>query len=89
MTNEPERENNDMIQATQSSHANNDEIREWLVRDLVETYPMSLSLLSPWGVDTCCGGARTVGDALALHHAPVDDVLAQLAELVGSAQPAS
>lgn len=51
------------------------EITRWLVRDLVEQYPGTMNLLTPYGIDLCCGGGREVGEALELHGAPVDDVL--------------
>ena len=78
-----------MSTAESTTNLNEDVIREWFVRDLVENYPAALTLLTPWGIDTCCGGGRQVGEALSLHGAPVDDVLLQVAALVRAAQPAS
>ena len=54
------------------------DVREWLVRDLVEYYPQTMALLVPYGIDLCCGGSREVGEALSLHGAPVEEVLAAI-----------
>ena len=77
-----------MTTETSTATSDVDQIRTWLVRDLVEHYPAALTLLTPWGIDTCCGGGRQVGEALTLHGAPVDDVVQQLAALVQTKAPA-
>lgn len=64
------------------------DIRTTLVRDLVEHYPEAMPLLTPYGIDLCCGGGREVGEALELHGAPVEDVLGAIVAIVQSEQEA-
>ncbi len=64
------------------------DVRATLVRDLVEHYPAVMSLLTPYGIDLCCGGGREVGEALELHGAPVDDVVGAIVAIVQSEQEA-
>ncbi|MEZ4498702.1 MAG: hypothetical protein R2839_01285 [Thermomicrobiales bacterium] len=75
-----------MNQAVNTQDVTKTTIGEWLVRDLVEQYPTTMSLLSPWEIDTCCGGGRKVSEALTLHGAPVDDVLDSIVDMVAAAR---
>ncbi len=59
------------------------DLPNWTVRDLVESYPESMAILSPLGIDLCCGGAHRLGEALDLHGHDRSAVLAQIANLVG------
>ncbi|MBX3070592.1 MAG: hypothetical protein KF883_08870 [Thermomicrobiales bacterium] len=71
-----------MSQHRQTEALGKEELGDLLVRDLVDAYPSTMALLSPWGLDLCCGGGRKVGEALTLHGAPVDEVLDTIAGLV-------
>jgi iron-sulfur cluster repair protein YtfE (RIC family) len=42
-------------------------IQETLIRDLVEDYPEAMPVLDRYGIDTCCGGGRTVPQAAEAH----------------------
>jgi iron-sulfur cluster repair protein YtfE (RIC family) len=64
------------------------ELSHWLIRDLVEQYPDTMPLLSPYGIDLCCGGGRELGEALSLHGAPVEETLAQIRQVVGGKESA-
>lgn len=57
-------------------------ISGWLIRDLVERFPDTMGLLTPFGIDLCCGGARMLGEALELHGAPVEATLEAVREIV-------
>lgn len=71
-------------QVEQSQQIDSATIGEWLVRDLVDRYPSTMPVLSPWGIDLCCGGGRKVGEALELHGAPVDEVLESVVNLIAT-----
>jgi iron-sulfur cluster repair protein YtfE (RIC family) len=57
-----------------------DELRAMPIRDVVERWPDALTILAPFGIDLCCGGAHPLAEALQLHgipeDAPVDAILA-------------
>lgn len=53
-----------------------------LIRDLVETYPETMAVLAPLGIDLCCGGGHALGEALTLHGLDRDAVLPQIAGIV-------
>jgi hypothetical protein len=55
------------------------------VRELVEAYPATLSVLAPLGIDLCCGGAHRLGDALDLHGVARDEVLDWIIRAIGAA----
>ena len=50
------------------------------IADLVESTPDVLSVLTPLGLDVCCGG-RPLGEALALHGVEAGPVLRRIALL--------
>jgi regulator of cell morphogenesis and NO signaling len=62
-------------------------IEEWLIRDLVDAYPRTLTVLAPLGIDLCCGGGHPLGEALDLHGLDRDVVLAQVARVVTESAP--
>ena len=35
-----------------------------LIRDLIDAYPETLTVLGPLGIDLCCGGGHPLGQAL-------------------------
>jgi iron-sulfur cluster repair protein YtfE (RIC family) len=57
-------------------------LADWLIRDLVGTFPRTMSLLAPLGIDLCCGGGHPLGEALDLHGIDRDEVLPQVARVV-------
>jgi iron-sulfur cluster repair protein YtfE (RIC family) len=62
-------------------------IEEWLIRDLVDAYPRTLTVLAPLGIDLCCGGGHPLGEALDLHGLDRDVVLPQVARVVAESAP--
>jgi iron-sulfur cluster repair protein YtfE (RIC family) len=60
-------------------------ITDTLIRDLVEQYPDTMRVLSPLGIDLCCGGGHPLGEALDLHEIDRATVLPQI-EQIGAAQ---
>ena len=56
------------------------------VRDLVEAYPATLSILAPLGIDLCCGGAHRLGEALDLHSIDREEVLDWIARAIGAVE---
>ena len=61
-------------------------LADWLIRDLVDTYPRTLRVLAPLGIDLCCGGGHPLGEALALHGLDRDAVLPRVAQIVSGAR---
>jgi iron-sulfur cluster repair protein YtfE (RIC family) len=63
-----------------------EEISGWLIRDLVDAYPMTMGVLAPLGIDLCCGGGHALGEALDLHGLERETILPRIARVIaGSA----
>jgi iron-sulfur cluster repair protein YtfE (RIC family) len=54
------------------------------IRDLVASYPATMEVLAPLGIDLCCGGAHPLGEALDLHGIDRADVLPVVARIVAA-----
>lgn len=61
-----------------------DELATTTIRDLVAHYPDTMSVLAPFGIDLCCGGAHPLGEALDLHGISRDEVLPEIARVVAT-----
>jgi iron-sulfur cluster repair protein YtfE (RIC family) len=53
-----------------------------LIRDLVDAYPETLTVLGPLGIDLCCGGGHPLGEALDLHGIDRETVLPRIASII-------
>jgi iron-sulfur cluster repair protein YtfE (RIC family) len=62
------------------------EIGNRRIDDLVEHAPGTMAVFSHYGLDTCCGGGRPLGEALALHGIEAGPVLRQVAAIVSELQ---
>lgn len=62
-------------------------LEDWLIRDLVEAYPETMTVLGPLGIDLCCGGGHPLGEALDLHGFDRAAIVPQVADVV-AASPA-
>lgn len=61
-------------------------LEDWLIRDLVDAYPQTMTVLGPLGIDLCCGGGHPLGEALDLHGIDRETVLPRIASIIaGSA----
>jgi iron-sulfur cluster repair protein YtfE (RIC family) len=58
-----------------------------LIRDLVETYPETMTVLAPLGLDLCCGGGHPLGEALDLHGLDRETVLPRVARVIAGPGP--
>lgn len=65
-----------------SAMTEDDTLARTLIRDLVETYPDTMAVLAPLGIDLCCGGSHPLGEALTLHGIDQDTVLPQIAGII-------
>ena len=65
-----------------SATPEDDTLARTLVRDLVATYPGTMAVLAPLGIDLCCGGSHPLGEALTLHGLDRDAVLPQIAGII-------
>jgi iron-sulfur cluster repair protein YtfE (RIC family) len=66
-----------------------DALARTLIRDLVETYPDTMAILAPLGIDLCCGGSHPLGEALTLHGYDQDAVLPQIAGVIQASSHAA
>ena len=57
-------------------------ITDTLIRDLVERYPDTMRVLSPLGIDLCCGGGHPLGEALDLHEIERASVIPQIEQII-------
>jgi iron-sulfur cluster repair protein YtfE (RIC family) len=51
---------------------------DWTVNAVVGTYPTSLPVFGRYGIDSCCGGLKTLREVSEAHHLPLDRLLADL-----------
>ena len=58
------------------------DIATQLIRDLVDRHPDVMTVLSPHGLDLCCGGGHPLGEALDLHGIPREPVISEVARIV-------
>jgi iron-sulfur cluster repair protein YtfE (RIC family) len=58
-----------------------------LIRDLVETYPGTMTVLAPLGIDLCCGGGHPLGEALDRHGLDRETVLPRVARAIAGFDP--
>ncbi len=65
-----------------SAMPEDDTLARTLIRDLVETYPDTMAVLAPLGIDLCCGGSHPLGEALSLHGLDQATVLPQIASVI-------
>lgn len=56
-----------MSDTVTSATAQDDSLANTLIRDLVAAYPETMTILAPLGIDLCCGGSHSLGEALSLH----------------------
>ena len=54
----------------------------FLVRTIVAAYPETMTILAPLGIDLCCGGAHSLGEALSLHGIDQNEVLPRIASII-------
>src|SRR5512145_2391600 len=57
------------------------------VRDLATGIPGATRVFENFGIDYCCGGARTLADACREASLPVEDLMRSLEEVGGASQP--
>lgn len=54
------------------------------INELVEKDPVVLRILGRYGIDTCCGGARTLEEAVRSGGLDPDKVAGEIASLLGN-----
>lgn len=62
-------------------------VTDTLIRDLVEQFPDTMRVLSPLGIDLCCGGGHPLGEALDLHQIDRATVIPQIEQIVANQAP--
>lgn len=51
---------------------------DWTVNDVVAAYPAALRVLGRYGIDTCCGGLKSLREVAAAHEFSLDQLLGDL-----------
>lgn len=51
---------------------------DMVINDVVQNYPWTLPVFHRLGVDSCCGGARTIADMAQEHGYDLDAIIAEL-----------
>jgi iron-sulfur cluster repair protein YtfE (RIC family) len=59
---------------------------EMVINDVIQHYPWTLPVFYRYGVDSCCGGARTVASAARALGVNLEDLLAELESAAGGPQ---
>ncbi len=65
-----------------------DALSAMTIRDLVDRWPTTMEVLTPLGIDLCCGGAHPLGEALDLHGFDRAEVLPKVVAVVAAAEGA-
>ena len=60
-----------------------DLLQAMTVNAIVARYPETVSVFADFGIDACCGGARTLGDVASRHHLDIQALTAALRAAVG------
>src|SRR5579883_1740554 len=55
---------------------------DWTINQVVENFPDALPVLGRHGIDTCCGGQKTIREVAAAHGIPIEQLLAKLDQVV-------
>jgi iron-sulfur cluster repair protein YtfE (RIC family) len=61
----------------------------WTVNEVMERYPHAISVFNARGVDSCCGGNYSLGEAAADAGIEIKALMSELALVVGTAVAAS
>lgn len=55
---------------------------DWTVNQVVASYPVALPVLGRHGIDTCCGGLKSLRDVASAHGIPLDQLLGELDDVI-------
>ncbi len=69
-----------------TTNANPETLSAMTIRDLVDRWPTTMEVLTPLGIDLCCGGAHPLGEALDLHGFDRAEVLPKVVAVVAAAE---
>lgn len=56
---------------------------ERMVNEVIRTHPATVAVFNRFGIDACCGGAASIGEAAVRDGADPDALLAAVNEVVG------
>lgn len=70
-----------MSQTIKSLPTSEADLAAMTIRDITEIEPRALEVLSPLGIDLCCGGGHPLGEALDLHGIDRATVMPQMLTL--------
>lgn len=49
------------------------------INSITHRYPDTIAIFSDYGIDSCCGGEKTLEDVARRHALPLDEIVARLA----------
>lgn len=55
---------------------------DWTVNQVVASYPATLPVLGKHGIDTCCGGLKSLRDVASAHGIRLDQLLDEIDEVI-------
>src|SRR6185437_17002536 len=55
---------------------------DWTVNQVVARYPVTLPVLGRHGIDTCCGGLKSLRDVASAHGIQLDRLLDELDQVI-------
>lgn len=61
-------------------------VSEETVNQIVERYPATLRVFGRYGIDTCCGGQKSLRDVAIAHQLPLEPLLAELQAAIAPAE---
>ena len=58
-----------------------DVVEEMTVNQAIERFPLTVAVFNRFGIDACCGGARTLAEAAGRHGVPLAELLEALRQV--------
>ncbi|MBI2265686.1 MAG: DUF542 domain-containing protein [Armatimonadetes bacterium] len=57
--------------------------QDQIINDVLLGHPETVEVFSKYGIDSCCGGAKTIQAAASAHRIPLDMLLSELRDKAG------
>jgi regulator of cell morphogenesis and NO signaling len=59
------------------------------INSITHQYPDTIAIFSDYGIDSCCGGEKTLDDVARRHGLPLDEIVARLEPVAAASQAAA
>lgn len=57
------------------------------INSITHQYPDTIAIFSDYGIDSCCGGEKTLDDVARRHGLPLDEIVARLEPVAAASEP--